>query len=392
MKKLLLSLLLAYCFTAAYPQWVLLSADFVPNVAVTAYDSTVIAGISFDAIDLALSLDAGNTWTGITLPGGANGVSYLHTGKSWLYACTPNGVYRADKESLNWMLYNQGLPNPVIEVIERDSILMAFNINTLFIRGLEDSVWSVLSDNIPHEYITGIDFDGNLIAVAGSNGVFESVDMGASWTFWTGLSTAIGKIVIKGDTIIHASPGGVTRKLISTGTLAIVSNGLIKLWTPPPGWDYYGTFEQFHRIGDNIFLCGETGVYKLRDNEWYWELMGLESWTYSLEDNGETVFAVKGNGGIWGRPLDQMLLSSPEMNLPVAPVTIYPNPTPGPVMVRSDKTILELKIYNHLGQLIEVFNPADFYFQFELKNHSTGIYFFHLTTTDGSLVRKLILR
>ncbi|MFO7615412.1 MAG: T9SS type A sorting domain-containing protein [Bacteroidales bacterium] len=390
MKKFLLSLVFTYCLTAAYPQWVQLCTDFLPTIAITTYDSTVIAGISYNAFDLALSHDAGITWTGTSLPGGADGVSYLHTGKIWVYACTPNGVYRADKDNLDWMLYNQGLPVPVLEVIERDSILLAFDSNKLFKRGLDDSAWTVLSDNIPHDNITGIDFEGNLIVIAGNHGVCESEDMGVSWSFWIGLDYVIGKIIIKGDTIIHASPGGITRKLISTGSLANVSDGLIKLWTPPPGWYFYGTFEQFHRIGDNIFLCGETGAYKLNDTIWHWEHTGLESWTYCLADNGETLFAVKGYGGIWGRPLDQMILSSPEVNLPVAPVALYPNPSSGHIMVRSDKTIRELKIFNHLGQFIEVFHPADHFFKCKLTDHSTGIYFFHLTTDDGPVVRKVI--
>jgi hypothetical protein len=51
----------------------------------------------------------------------------LYAGNSWVYACTQNGVYRADKESLNWNSYNQGLPSDVFRVLERDSILLAIN-------------------------------------------------------------------------------------------------------------------------------------------------------------------------------------------------------------------------------------------------------------------------
>jgi hypothetical protein len=271
---------------SAYPQWVQLCTDFEPNNSIAAFDSTVIAGIySSDNYDLAISHDAGNTWSGTNPFQGVSNLMPLYAGNSWVYACTQNGVYRADKESLNWNIYNQGLPSDVFRVLERDSILLAINETKLFIRGLEDSSWSVLSDNIPQGYITGFDYDGSLIVVAGYDGVCESYDMGATWTTWTDLQFCLGVVVIKGDTIIHASPGGVTRKLISTGTLSNVSNGLIKLWTPPPGWDYYGTFEQFHFIGDNIFLCGETGVYKLDNNSWYWVHTGLEKWTYAMADN-----------------------------------------------------------------------------------------------------------
>jgi hypothetical protein len=375
----------------AYTQWALLSDVFVPNISITAYDSTVIAGISYGGFfDLAVSYDAGNSWSGENPLEGFNGVTGLYAGNSWVYACTENGVYRADKDSLNWALYNQGLPAAVFDVIERDSIVLAFHDNRLFIRGLEDSLWSVLSDNIPQEYITGFDFDGTLIAVAGSNGVCESYDMGASWSLWTNPSSVTGIIVIKGDTIIHASPGGVTMKLISTGYRADVSNGLTKLWTPPPGWDYYGTFEQFHKIGDNIFLCGETGVYKLKDNAWYWELTGIE-YTEGLADNGDKLFAVRGYSGIWGRPLDQLIVNTiDDLVLPYS-ISIYPNPANDLITVRSDRIIEEISVYDHLGRQVYNADPENKILNLEIRDYTPGLYFICCSMKEVFSVKKMII-
>jgi hypothetical protein len=285
-------------------------------------------------------------------------------------------------------------------VLERDSIMLAVNETKLFIRGLEDSSWSVLSDNVPHNYITGFDFDGNLIVVSGYNGVCESYDMGASWSLWTGLQFCLGVVVIKGDTIIHASPGGVTRKLISTGTLSIVSNGLTKLWTPPPGWDYYGTFEQFHLIGNNIFLCGETGVYKLDDNSWYWVHTGLEYWTYAMADNGATLFTVQGYSGIWGRPLDELIVSAAEIQPRNTSFTIYPNPSSDIAMIvfeLNGKGKIEFSLINLNGQVVKsickgeldkgtqriILNCADL---------PEGIYLARLQSNSGIITQKLAVR
>ncbi len=401
MMRKIVFLLLPFFMQAAYPQWVQVCNDFEPNYSIAAFDSTVISGIyQSDNFDLAISTDAGNTWTGSNPFPGLSYLLPLYEGYSWVYACTQNGLYRADKETLNWTNYNQGLPSDVFSVIELDSILLAVNETTLFKRSLEDSSWSVLSDNIPQGYITGFDFDGNMIVVAGSSGVCESCDMGATWTSWTDLQFALGAVVIKGDTIIHASPGGVTRKLISTGTLANVSNGLIKLWTPPPGWDYYGTFEQFHLIGNNIFLCGETGVYKLDDYAWHWVHTGLEYWAYALADNGETLFAVQGGQGIWGRPLDELIVSATENKLLNASLNVYPNPSSGNAIIvieLNDKKEIELSLINMNGLVVYSIYKGELdkgthRINLNCRDLPKGIYVARLQSSSGISTHKLVIR
>lgn len=401
MKRFILLLIFSLYLPAAYPQWIQLCTGFEPNYTITAYDSMVIAGISSsDNFDMAISYDAGNTWSGNNPLQGVNGITFVYAGNSWIYACTQNGVYRANKDSLNWTLYNQGLPSQVYRVIERDSILMAFSNNTLFRRGLEDSSWSVLSDNVQNGGITDFDFDGNLIVVAGNEGVCESYDMGASWSFWTNLPFTSGIIVIKGDTIIHASPGGVTRKIISTGYLTDVSSGLIKLWTPPPGWDYYGSFEQFHKVGNHIFLCGETGVYKLNDDTWYWEHTGLEYWSYGLADNGATLFCVQGAWGIWGRPLDQLIVSTSENHFPNTSLMVYPNPSSistSIVFELNEKKEIELSLVNLNGQVVKSIykgepEKGEHRVTLNCANLPKGIYIARLQSCNDIINQKLVVR
>jgi hypothetical protein len=390
MKKIISLGILCAMVQGAYPQWTLLSNDFEPNFSISAYDSIIIAGCSdFGTYDLAISYDYGNTWVGNDLfP--SNGVGYLCTVDSLVYACNPNGIFKTAKDTINWSPYNEGLPaGPINKICMKDSILLACNGNTLFIRGLEDSSWSVLSDNIPQDYITGFDFDGNLIVVAGSDGVCESYDMGASWSLWTDLQFTTGIIVIKGDTIIHASPGGVTRKLISTGNLADVSSGLIKLWTPPPGWDYYGTLEQFHKIGDNIFLCGETGLYKLSDDMWYWELTGLE-YTNALADNGDKLFAAT-YSGIWGRPLNQLIVNTNEYPVLLSSINIYPNPASDHISISAGRIIQDILVYDNLGRLAYEAEPGKSFINLALQDYRPGIYFIFCRTKDELTVNKIII-
>lgn len=389
MKKLFLASFLTLILSTAHSQWEQICTAYQPNYAITAYDSTVIAGISSsNTYDLALSLDAGNTWTGADPLAQVNGISYLETGAEWIYACTPGGVFRADKDNLNWEPYHDGLTGNILKVLDRDSILLAFNSTAIFSRLLTDSAWTFLCDNFPQDFISDIDYDGARIVAAGDDGVCESIDMGETWTMWTGLEFVTGRIVIKGDTIIFASPGGVMRKLISTGSMANISSGLIKLWTPPPGWDYYGTFEDLHTVGDHIFLCGETGLYKLKDNTWQWEHTGLTGWAYAMADNGETLFSANNGSGIWARPLDQLIVGTPDYKPETAEVKIFPNPASDWLTIDyngSDLASPVLYIYNQSGAMMpfrgtEVMQNK---IRIHLKELSPGLYLGKLISENG---------
>lgn len=360
----------------------------------------VLAGVySSDIYDLAISDDTGITWHGSNPFEGNSGILPLFAGKDWVYACTQDGVFRADKASLSWNSYNEGLPSNIIRLVGKDSVLLAYSSHNLYIRHLADTAWMALPDNIPQDFISGIAFDGKTIALAGSNGACDSDDLGASWSVWEDLQFTTGIIVVKGDTIIHASPGGVTRKLISTGTLANVSSGLIKLWTPPPGWDYYGTFEAFHTVGDNIFLCGETGVYKLNDNVWHWGQTGL-GYATALADNGTSLFAATAGSGIWGRPLDQLILSVTELPLESGSIRVFPNPASGNTridFVLNEKQKVSLSLLNLNRQLVKIvcvgtLDKGPHAFALNCAELSPGVYMLILQSASEYTAMKLVVQ
>ena len=326
MRKIFLLFILWAAVQEVYPQWALLSNDFWPNTSVTAFGSEVISGLtSFGSYDLAVSHDQGHTWSGNDLLT-ANGINCLFTADSVVFAGTPDGIYKSPVGTLNWSTFSEGLPSgSILKICGRDSLLMASGSSSLYMRITGDSSWTILFSSSPVGEINDFDFNGNSIVLAGYNGIAESHDLGLSWTVWPGYVFKWDAVTLVGDTIIAASAGGIYRKLISTGNLIKVSSGLIQLWNPY-GYEYYGEFEMFHHIGDRIFLCGETGVYLLSANAWDWDHTGLDYWTYSLADNGETLFAAHGYQGIWGCDLDQLIVQSKEIPLVKYSVGIYPNP------------------------------------------------------------------
>jgi hypothetical protein len=173
--------------------------------------------------------------------------------------------------------------------------------------------------------------------------------------------------------------------------MAIITTGLIKLWTPPPGWDYYGTFEQLNTVGDHIFLCGETGVYKLRDHIWQWEHTGLSSWVYAMADNGESLFAVKGGWGIWARPLDQLIVGTPEPRREEPGLDIFPNPASGIIHLHCAEDIQGLVVYNPMGQAVFEASDAGQMTSISLGDLSPGLYIIRIKVKNTQMTRKFIL-
>ncbi len=389
MKKIILALLLMAVVVEVYPQWTLLSDDFEPNISITAFDSTVISGASsFGPYDLAVSYDNGNTWSGSNLLQ-SGGVKYLLSGDSMIYACTPNGIYRTAKATLNWSTYNEGLPGGLInKIILNDSIMLASGNNSIYLRISGDPAWTTLVESSPVSGIYDFDYDGNTLVIAGYNGIAESNDLGLSWNLWPpAYNFEWDAITVKGDTIIAASKGGVYRKLIPTGTISNVSNGLIELWNPY-GYDYYGEFEQFHHIGEHIFMCGETGLYKLSDHTWNWEFTGLEYWTNALVSNDEMLYAVKGYNGIWSCPLNQLIVGTNEAPLIKSPISIYPNPANNIITIETQITPgnnTSLTIVNLQGQQLKKIQLTQPTTGLDVHAFPPGVYFAKIT--DGSTVK-----
>lgn len=392
MKKIISLIIFCALVQGAYPQWVLLSDDYDPNISITAYDSTVIAGSSsFGTYDLAVSFNCGNTWTGNNLLQ-LDGVEYLCTNDSMIYACTPNGIFRTSKDTLNWSPYNEGLPSgPIHKICFKDSIQLAVGNNSIYKRIAGDTSWITICESGPVVGISDFDFDGNLIVLAG-DGIAESYDMGSSWTIWTDYIFEFDAVTIKGDTIIAASKGGIYRKLISSGSISKVSTGLIKLWNPY-GYDYYGEFESYHHVGDNIFLCGETGVYKLSDDTWNWEYTGLESGTYALADNGEMLFAVTGYDGIWARPMNQLIVNANEDPIVLSTITIYPNPAKDVLNIQFDKNEVDanLIISDIRGNTMVSRQIQQKETTINIGSFNPGVYMIRLENNQHLLTRKMIV-
>lgn len=327
MKNLSLSIVFICSLNLASAQWFILTTDFTPNIAVTAFDSVIIGGSPspWAAFDLAVSYNYGQTWEGQNLSS-QPGVSYLNTCDSMIYACAPTGVYRTAKNQMNWLPFSEGLlNNDIRKICFTDSVMLSISYSKVFKRIAGDSAWTTIVETSPVGTIKDIDFNMNLIAMAGSNGIAESYDWGQSWTLWPpGYVHDWDVLTIKGDTLIVAGRAGIYRKVLISGNIAQVSNGLAHLWSPyPPGY-YFGYFYTFHQTGDQVFVSGETGVYLLSPESWTWIIAPGTS-AIALTSNQELLIAAAGYNGLRARPLAELTTTRPALAL--SSISVYPNPT-----------------------------------------------------------------
>ncbi|NWG29748.1 MAG: T9SS type A sorting domain-containing protein [Ignavibacteriaceae bacterium] len=170
-------------------------------------------------------------------------------------------------------------------------------------------------------------------------------------------------------------------------------------------------------VADNSILfagtCGD-GVFLSSDNGENWNSVnsGLPNYSLirSLFVSGNYLYAGISNGGIWRRPLSEMITSikeTPEI-LPAQFILEqnYPNPfNPSTVIsyqlpVSGDVT---LKVYDVLGNeiatLVDEYKPAGSYeFEFNASSHSgevrnlpSGTYFYQLRAGSFVETKKMIL-
>jgi hypothetical protein len=389
MKKFILLFLLCALYNCAFSQWILLSNEYVPVQSVISFDSVVIIAVHYQSTDnfsLAVSNDYGDTWHGTNVAPGIN-VHYLCHTDDMVYACATNGIYKSGKAPLDWLPYHEGLPGgAILKMAVAGDVMLAMNQTSLYKRIAGDTAWTIITEASPVSTISDFDFDGNLIVLAGLDGIAESYDLGETFTVWPGYVFSWDAVMIKGDTIIAASKGGMRRKLLQTGNIANVNSGLPELWSPYGG--YYGAFYTFHMAGSRVFVGAESGLYTLHANLWHWIKIG--SGAYGLSSNEEMLFAARGYSGVWAASLDQLTFA-PETTAPSSSLKIYPIPARNTITVEIASASIKSKtltVFTLSGQQIYERNVTEPNTVIDVSAWPQGLYLVRIAgANDVEVVR-----
>ncbi|HED07118.1 MAG TPA: T9SS type A sorting domain-containing protein [Ignavibacteria bacterium] len=131
--------------------------------------------------------------------------------------------------------------------------------------------------------------------------------------------------------------------------------------------------------------------------------MSTNTSVYSLAVSGSNLFAGTGNGGVWRRPLSEIItdVENDRNNLPTnfALEQNYPNPFNPSTTIKYDlpkEGFVTLKVYDMLGREVATLvnkeqSAGRYIITFDASGLASGIYFYRISAGKFLQTKKLIL-
>ena len=384
------------------------------------------------------STDGGFTWkisnSGII----ASKINSLVTRNNDILAATEGGVFKSTDNGDSWQNYNNGIDlTDILNIKMMNNNYYAVVSNGIYKLDTVNNIW-VKKYYVPNNSFTAISITDSIIyAGFRSAGILKSTDNGNTWdTVDNGLKTSSGyypritSLAVSGN-VVYAGTlvNGVYRSTNGGTSWSQFNNGLASLFTYKLAIKdtevYIATSEEFSKTGiadsswnkiyyyaysflfynGGIFIGQYSAIQKSYDEGKNWEDVstGYNSIdVYSLAVNNKYMFAASYAGGVWRRPLSEILTSvDNSVSLPkhFSLEQNYPNPfNPSTEIVYNipQPGFVRLSIYNSLGQRVAVLlnkfqQSGKHEINFSGKNLASGVYFYRLQEGRFIQTKKMIL-
>ena len=225
-------------------------------------------------------------------------------------------------------------------------------------------------------------------------GILRSLDTGQSWS--PVVSPMLDSIVYRlsfafGD-LFAATNGGIARSTDLGSTWEHVNTGI------PLFGNWYLPFEGLVAAGQDIIILIDSETFISQDSGSSWQPAGTLPIQWSpgnIAANDRFVFEGSGGASVWRRPISDFLRHSsiaPRL-VTLAPMLVYPDPTPGPVTFCGAAGAIT--VTNVLGEDVAGSGnrvPGSGEAQIDLSKLPAGIYYARIETSNGPVVRKIIRR
>ncbi|MGD1047073.1 MAG: T9SS type A sorting domain-containing protein [Bacteroidota bacterium] len=426
MKNIFRLLFVVFClFTSMNTlnaQWIQTNTDLT-NMNVTAFavsGPNLFAGTNGGVF---LSTDEGTSWTAIDSGLTIGNITTLTISGTNLFAGGYGGVYLSTNNGTSWKAVNTGLidSNYVRAIIVNDTNLVVgtskqgidmdgytYYYGSTFRSTNNGKSWTMtrnglrgfISFTIKPNNTGGINiFAGTIAASYGAilGGVFLSSDNGIHWTN-SGLDNIVACSFAVSDTNLFAGADG-------GGVILSTNNGTS--WTAVnSGVSYY--VDALIVNGTNLFAgtaaCNGS-VFLSTNNGTSWDKVNtgmINTNVYAFAIKGTNIFAGT-NGGIWRRPLSEMVTSvdkfTKELPTHFNLDQNYPNPFNPSTNISfnlSSKSFVSLKVFDLIGRevatIVSEEMPAGRYSkQWNAASLSSGIYFYRLQAGSFTQTKKLVL-
>ncbi len=389
-----------------------------------------------------VSTDNGTSWTASNTPFERSSIAPLTAESNLLFGADEFTLYRSSDGGSSWVrtVDRSTIPYQFDNLTARGKYVLAGLDNNVAIRSTDyGATWTVMDSGLAGGSVWDFAWIGPDVYGGGKEGVFVSTDSSASWSS-VGLSSEyVRALASKGEDLFAATYDSLFQ---STDYGAHWSQ--LKINYPSYDAQYFGIAALAATSG-SVFAGTSLGVFQLKDNSDTFEniLPSNTGWTAqalaasdsnlfviaggqiihlsdsgtdwgsvddglmfeprSLAVSGLYLFAGTYKGGVWKRPLSQVIagvtLSGSSIPESFALYQNYPNPfNPSTVISYRLPTSanVTLKVFDVLGREVETLiqerqSAGMHSVRFNASNLPSGVYFYRLQAGSYSDTKKLLL-
>jgi hypothetical protein len=347
-----------------------------------------------------LTTNNGTSWSAVNTGLATTRVQALALSGTNLFAGTSGGVFLSTNNGTNWT--QTGLTNTVVTSFALSGTnFFAGTIVGVFLSTNNGTTWTAVNTGLTNTLVAALAVSpngaggANLFAATRTGGIFLSTNNGTSWTAVnTGLTDlSVPALTVSGTNLLAGTYDGV---FLST------NNGTN--WTRAGLTNTVVT--SFALSGTNLLAGTIVGVFLSTNNGTTWTAVntGLtDTNIWSLAISGANLFAGTWSGGVWRRPLAEMVTSMERFStdLPTH-FTLdqnYPNPFNPSTVIQfriPNASFVSLKVFNVLGAEIATLvnenkTPGTYKLTWDAGGFPSGVYFYRLIAGGKVFIGKMNL-
>lgn len=311
---------------------------------------------------------------------------------------TGQGVYLSTNNGSNWALRVLNLPVYCLAVTE--TRLFAGTGSIVFLSTNNGTTWTEVNNGLPNTVMVSLCISGtNLFAGTDGAGVYRSTNDGANWTSASsGLTNSRVKVLsVNGNSLFAGTWGGgvflttdngeswtsMNSGLTNTNVFALAVSGTTL---------FAGT-----GLGGGVFLSTDSGTIWTSVNDGL-----LDTFVLALAVSDGNLFAGTWRGGIWRRPLSELVsVKEPHAIVPqcFSVEQNYPNPFNPTTRIAYDLPVaghVKMSVFDVVGR--EVATPVDEEQQpgfksveFASTRFASGVYFYRLSAGTFISTKKMMV-
>ncbi len=377
------------------------------------------------------STNGGTDWSVVDTLMTNTDILSLVAGGSNLFAGTFRGVMRSTDEGATWASIDSGMTNTdVLSLAVSGTDLYAGTENGLFLSTNSGASWTEVDSGLTDKWVCALATAGaNLYAGTHRSGVFLSTNGGTSWMPTdSGLTNKWALcLVASGANLFAGTDDGLflsTDDGTSWTAAGLTNTRVYSIAAIPNGADAENVFAGVEYFGNVVVVPGgtvssrsvsspslltgsdSTGVFLSSDNGTTWA--GLDSglinpYVTALVASGTNLLAGTWGGGVWYRPLSQMITSVQGHPKPLpAGFSLqqnYPNPFNPTTVIQFNVLrpgFVILKVYDVLGREVATLvngqeNSGEHTVTFNASRLPSGVYFYRLQAGSCTETKKCLL-